>query len=38
MTGGSRRERVVRAALAAAGLGMTSFWIRHCLCPGSITL
>ena len=28
--GGGARQRVVRAALRRAGLGMSSFWIRHC--------
>jgi hypothetical protein len=29
--GGRRRQRIVRAALGGAGLGMASFWIRHAL-------
>ena len=38
VAGRGRGQRVVRAALAAAGLGVASFWIRHRLCPGSSAL
>jgi hypothetical protein len=31
-------ERVVGAALAAAGLGVATFWIRHCLWSGQRAL